>query len=198
MTVTQTDKSATTTVKIHPLITHRWSPRMFDDKVITNHHLKQLLEAARWAASSMNEQPWRLIYGHKGTDAYDRIFDCLGDFNQKWAKHAPLLMLTAYKIHFDDGKENFHALHDLGLAMGNLSLQAQSINVAVHQMAGIDWKKAQKDFDVPAEFHVTTGIALGYYGGNVEELPADLAEKELAARKRKTISAIAKEGAFPS
>jgi len=145
----------------------------------------------------MNEQPWRIIYGHKGTEAYDKIFDCFGEFNQKWTDNAATLMLAGYKQNFSSGKENFHALHDLGLGMSNLTIQAQSLNIAVHQMAGINWKKAHEVYDVPENYHIATGIALGYYGGNVDELPSDLRKEELAARKRKSIQDIAQEGKFP-
>ncbi len=94
------------------------------------------------------------------------------------------LALTAYKEKNDEGKENFHALHDLGLCLGNLTVQAQYMDIGVHHMAGVNWKKAQDVFNVPEGYHITTAIALGYYGGDLESLPDDLQKKETAQRQR--------------
>ena len=156
-----------------------------------------LLEAGRWAPSASNLQPWRIIWGIKGTETYDRIFDCLDDFNKKWAGNGQVLMIGAYKKTMKEGKENFHALHDLGLFMANVYTQAQSMDIAVHQMAGIQFEKAKKEFNFPDEFHVATGIALGYYGGDPSILPEDLEKKETDPnRKRKQIEEFAFNGDF--
>jgi nitroreductase len=189
----QTPKPADTDSPIHELLAHRWSPRMFSDQTIGREEMKVLLEAARWAASSNNEQPWRFVYSFKGSQAYEKIFNCISDFNQKWVRNAPVLILTAYKEKFDSGKENFHALHDLGLAIGNMSLQATSMGIALHSMAGVDWQKAQKVFGVPDGFHVTTAIAIGYYGGDPSDMPEDLVKMEHKIRQRKQLAAIASE-----
>lgn len=181
---TQTQKKANTDHEIHPLIAHRWSPRVFADKAVEPEKLHQLFEAARWAASSNNVQPWRFMFAKKGSEAYDEIFDHLSDYNKKWCASAPILMLTAYKKQFDNGSENFHASHDLGLAMGNLSIQAQAIGLAVHSMAGVNWEKAHKTYDVPEGYHITTAVAIGYYGGEVSVLPDDMEKSETAERKR--------------
>jgi len=179
MKVDLTKKQTPTEFEIHPLIENRWSPRAFSTKIITDSNIHTLLEAGRWAPSSNNLQPWRIIWGLEGTETYNRIFDCLVEFNQSWAKGAPALMLGAYKKDMKDGeKENFHASHDLGLFMGNVLMQAQSMDIAVHQMAGIDFEKARKEFNFPENYHVATGIALGYYGGNPASLPTDLQEPE--------------------
>ncbi|MGE5943130.1 MAG: nitroreductase family protein [Flavobacteriales bacterium] len=166
------------------LLKQRYSPRVFKNKQIDNKHINQLFEAVRWSASSSNLQPWRFIYAKKGTQAYQTIYDCLSDFNKKWTENAPLLMLTAYKEKDDEGKENFHALHDLGLCLGSMTVQAEFLNIGVHHMAGVDWKKAQQVFNVPDGFHITTAIALGYYGGSLDDLPKDLREQEIADRTR--------------
>ena len=108
----------------------------------------------------------------------------MSDFNQKWAENAPLLMLTAYKKETDDGKENFHALHDLGLSLGGMTMQAQYLGIALHHMAGVDWKKAQKIFNIPEGYHLTSAIALGYYGGDLEKLSTELQLQELKERER--------------
>lgn len=177
-------KEANTDHQIYPLLAKRWSPRVFADKAVETEKLKQLFEAARWAASSNNGQPWRFMYAHKGSDMYNEIFEHLSDFNKKWCKNAPILMLTAYKKTFDNGKENFHAPHDLGLAMGNLSIQAESMGIAVHSMAGVNWQKAHKTYEVPEDYHITTAVAIGYYGGEVSDLPDDLQKSEKSERKR--------------
>lgn len=178
------EKKANTDHEINSLIAERWSPRMFADKAVEKEAMEKLFEAARWAASSSNGQPWRFMYAHKGSAAYDEIFDHLSDYNKQWCENAPVLMLTAYKKTFDGGKENFHASHDLGLAIGNLSLQAQSMGIAVHSMAGVNWKKAHKTYNVSDDYHITTAVAIGYYGGDVSKLSEDFQKSEKADRKR--------------
>ncbi|MEM9887303.1 MAG: nitroreductase family protein [Bacteroidota bacterium] len=182
--IAQTKKEAQTDYPILQLLKDRWSPRTFSDIEPTEQELRQLFEAASWAASSFNRQPWRYIVARKGTETYQKIFDCLSDFNQSWAT-SPVLMLTAYKKTTDEGDNNFHAMHDLGLSVATLSIQAQSMGIALHQMAGVDWKAAHKAFDVPEDYHVTTAIALGFYGGNAETLSEDLQKQEQQARSRK-------------
>ncbi|MGB5819180.1 MAG: nitroreductase family protein [Saonia sp.] len=182
--------------KIHPLLEQRWSPRTFGSKQISESEIARLFEAARWAASSFNVQPWRFIYAAKKTRAYDKIIDCLSDFNGLWATNAPLLMLTAYKEKTEEGEENFHALHDLGLCLGNMSVQAQYLGIAMHHMAGIDWKKAQRVFDVPKGFHITSALALGYYGGDIQSLPEDLQGQETGKRTRNRIEDFAYNGSW--
>lgn len=192
----QKKKEAETNVEILPRLKSRWSPRVFEEKSIPQEEIDRLFEASRWAASSYNRQPWRFIYAKKGSEAYDKMIGCMVEFNQQWAKNAPLLIFTAYKEKTDEGDDNFHALHDLGLSLGNMSMQAESMNIAMHHMAGIDWKKAQKVFDVPEGFHVTTAIALGYYGGDLSKLPEDLREQETGKRERKPQSEFVFEGSW--
>ena len=177
-------KKAPTDYEIFPLLKHRYSPRIFDDRKLTHGEMQQLFEAARWSASSNNWQPWRFIYAHKGSEAYEKIVDCLGEFNQSWASNAPVSVLTAYKENNPEGKENFHALHDLGMCLGTMSVQAEHMGIALHHMAGLDWQKAQKMFDVPEGYHITTAISIGYYGGDIEDLPEDLREMESSERER--------------
>ena len=175
---------ADTDYEIFALLKQRYSPRTFRDEKIKKGQLNQLFEAARWSASSNNLQPWRFIYAEKGSEAFDKIVNCLSDFNKKWAPEAPLLMLAIYKEKTNDGKENFHALHDLGHCLGNMSVQAQYLDIALHHMAGVDWKKAQKEFNVPDGYHISSAIAVGYYGGELDKLPKKLQESELAGRQR--------------
>jgi len=175
---------ADTNHEIFALLKQRYSPRTFREEKIKKGQLNQLFEAARWSASSNNLQPWRFIYAEKGSEAFDKIVDCLSDFNKKWAPEAPLLMLAIYKETTDEGKENFHALHDLGLCLGSMSVQAQYLDIGLHHMAGVDWKKAEKEFNVPDGYHVSSAIAVGYYGGQLDKLPKKLQESEQADRQR--------------
>ena len=190
------DKSTPTDHTIHPIIKNRWSPREFSDTAVEQQHVNQILEAGRWAPSSYNRQPWTIIYGHKGDGVYERIFSCLDEFNQGWAVNAPLLMVAAYKKDDENGNENFHALHDLGAFSMSMSLQAQDLNIAMHQMAGIDFNAARGEFGLPDNYHVATGIAAGYYGGDVSDLNEKLQEQETSERKRKPITRFAFNGNF--
>ncbi|MBP2830688.1 nitroreductase family protein [Aquimarina sp. U1-2] len=175
---TVNEKEKATKFNILPILSERYSPRIFADTPVSEVELRTLFEAGRWAPSSYNRQPWRIIWGIKGSKTYDRIFDCLGEFNQSWAKNAPVLLLNAFKKTTDEGNENFHALHDLGLFMGNVTAQAQHLGIALHQMAGVDHQKAKKEFKFPEEYHVATAVAVGYYGGSIEDLPEDLRSDE--------------------
>ncbi|MGO2359322.1 nitroreductase family protein [Mesonia sp.] len=179
-------------------IKNRWSPRVFAHTPIAEKDAKKLLEAGRWAPSASNLQPWRVIWGLKGSTTYDRIFNCLDEFNQSWAGNSQMLWLNAFKKTMNKGEqENFHALHDLGLFMGNVVHQANSMEMGVHQMAGIDFKKAQKEFQFTEEYHVATAVAFGYFGGDPDDLPADLKEQELKeTRERKSQDKFAFNGNF--
>lgn len=181
----QLENIAESDYEIFALLKQRYSPRTFKNVRIKKQHLNQLFEAARWSPSSNNIQPWRFIYAEKNSEAYQNIISCLSDFNKEWATNAPLLMLTAYDEETRDHKVNFHALHDLGLAVGNMTTQAQYMGIAMHQMAGLDWKKAKKLFHVPENFHVTSAIALGYYGGELDKLSLELQKAELKERQRR-------------
>jgi len=178
------DKIADNDYEIYALLKQRYSPRIFADTEVSDTDLNRLFEAVRWSASSSNLQPWRFLYARKGTDSFDRMVDCLSDSNKAWASKAPVLLFAAYKEKMDNGKENFHALHDLGLSLGSMTVQAQYMSIALHHMAGVDWKKAQKEFDIPEGYHVSTAIALGYYGGVLDELSEELQKKETAKRER--------------
>lgn len=187
-------KSADTDYEINPILAERWSPRQFANKDVKIEKIHQLLEASRWAASSANEQPWRFMYTFRGTEAYAKLISHLSEFNQKWVSNAPVLMLSAYKKYFDNGKENFHALHDLGLAVGNLTFQAESMGLAVHSMAGVDWRKAHKTYNIPDNYHIATAVAIGYYGGDMKVLPEDIQKTEHAERHRMPQVNFAAEG----
>lgn len=181
-------KTAETSVPIHPLIGERWSPRAFALRPVEPEKLRAVFEAARWAASSYNGQPWYFIVATKDDPAnYQRVLDCLVEFNQGWAKQAPALALSVAKLKFDHNAEpNRHAFHDVGQAAANLALQAHALGFAVHQMAGILPDKARQIFDMPDGYEAVAGIALGY-PGEPHTLPDQLKQRELEPRQRKPL-----------
>jgi nitroreductase len=179
-------RPAKTDFPIHDLLRERWSPRAFDARLIEPAKVKSLLEAARWAASSYNEQPWAFIVGTKDQPAqYASVLECLIEFNQGWARSAPMLLLTVAHLQFEkNGQPNRHAYHDVGLAMGNLSAQATAEGLLLHQMAGILPDRAKQVFAIPDGWEAVTGVAIGY-PGDPATLPDPLRERELAERTRK-------------
>ena len=180
-------RPAETSVPIHDLMKHRWSPRAFDPRPVEPEKLRALFEAARWAPSSYNAQPWYFIVGTKNDpENYNRVLETFVEFNQSWAKQAPVLALSVAKLKFDDGKPNRHAFHDMGQAAANLNIQAEALGLSVHQMAGIDPEKARKLFHIPADYEAVAGIALGY-AGDPASLPEELRKRELAPRQRKPL-----------
>ena len=178
-------------------IAKRWSPRAFADRPVEKEKLLSVLEAARWAASSYNEQPWRFIVATRDEpEAFEKLLSCLREGNQGWAKGAPVLLLGLVKKTFSNsGGDNRHARHDLGQAVAQLTLQAVALDLYVHQMAGILPDKAQEVFEVPDEFEVVSGIALGYVG-DPETLPEDLQARERGERSRKPLGDLVFEGTF--
>jgi len=181
-------QSAETQHPVHELIRERRSPRAFSGRPVEPSKLRGLLEAARWAASSFNQQPWHFIVAaQEHPEEFERLLDCLVPGNAQWARRAPVLMLSVAKLTFDaNGKPNRHALHDVGQATANLALQATAVGLAVHQMAGFDAARAREVFAIPEGFEPVAAIAVGY-PGDPEELPAALREKERAPRTRRPL-----------
>src|SRR5271156_932844 len=152
-------KPAETSVPIHELIRHRWSPRAFDSRPVEPDKLRSLFEAARWASSSFNAQPWYFIVATKDDpENFQRVLDCFVERNQAWAKNAPVVALSVAKLQLDNGKPNRHAFHDVGQAVANLALQATALGLEIHQMAGIDPEKARQIFGIPEGDEVVAGI----------------------------------------
>ena len=166
----------------------RWSPRAFDERPVGSDLLRTLFEAARWAPSSNNEQPWRYIVASKDHKSdWTRLFDCLVEGNRRWAGGAPVLVLSIASMQFeDDGKPNRHAFHDTGLATENLVLQATALGLVAHQMAGFDVEKARADLSIPSGCEPVAMIAIGY-PGDPAALPERLRERELQPRSRRPI-----------
>ena len=182
------EKPAPTKHPVADLIGGRWSPRAFDERAIEPEKVQSLFEAARWAPSSNNEQPWRFLAATKEQRAdYDRLLGCLSEGNRKWAFRAPLLILSVASLLFeDDGKPNRHALHDTGLAAENLVVQATAMGLQAHQMAGYDVDKARRECQIPSGFEPVAMIAVGYPGDSAL-LPDYLRERELKPRERQPI-----------
>lgn len=169
----------------HPVlesIANRWSPYRFEPRAVEPEKLRQCFEAARWAASSFNEQPWSFIVARRQDEAeFERMVGCLMEANQTWAKQAGVLVLTATRSNFQkNGKPNRVALHDLGQAAAHLSLQATSLGLQVHQMAGVNLSKVRQEYGVPEGYEPQTAIAIGY--PDTSE-PADETAQELHKRE---------------
>ena len=182
------EKRAETQYPIHDLLRRRWSPRAFSDRRVEPDKLRSLWEAARWAPSSYNEQPWSFIVATKEDEAeYARLLSCLVEGNILWAQHAPVLMVSVARLSFEeDGKPNRHAFHDVGQAVANLIVQATALGLVVHQMAGILPDKIRELYGIPGGHEAVAGIALGY-PGDPATLPERLRQRELAPRSRKPI-----------
>ncbi len=183
------EKPADTDYPIHDLLKRRWSPRAFSDKPVAPETLRSLWEAARWAPSCFNEQPWYFLVATKQDRAdYDRLLACLNEGNAAWAGHAPVLMVSVARTAFQaNGEPNRHALHDVGQAVANLTLQATALGLFVHQMAGFFPEKVRRAFAVPEGFEPVAAIALGY-PGDPTALPEKLRQRELAPRSRRPLA----------
>ena len=190
------EKPAITSVPIHPIIHKRWSPRSFSDKKVDPVTLQRIFEATRWAPSGFNEQPWRFMIGMKGDATWQRIFDALVDFNQKWAGLAPVLVaVVAKKTVTKNGKPNTSYKYDAGQAAAYLTFQSVSEGLSVHQMGGFNKEEIAQVFDLPEDFEPQTVIAMGYQDVP-ERLPEKFAEMELNARERKPLAELVFAGRF--
>jgi nitroreductase len=175
---------------VHEAILARRSPRSFSTEAVSSADLTKLFEAARWAASSYNEQPWRFLVGKKGDATYQKIFDALVEFNQGWAKSAPVLILTyASKTFAHNGTPNQYSLHDTGAATAYLTLQAWELGLRTHSMGGFDMAKARSAFAIPEDFEIGAVTALGHPGDG-SELPDQLRKLEAGPRQRKPLDEI--------
>ncbi len=183
------DKRAATNYPIHDLLAERWSPYGFEDRTVAEADLRSLFEAARWAASSYNEQPWSYVVAtRENPEEFARLLSCLVEPNQAWAKAAPVLALGVVSLRFSrNNKENRAAVHDLGLAAGNLLVEATARGLSVHQMIGILPDKARELYQIPENSEVWTALAIGYKA-DPASLPDALKERDLTPRQRKPLS----------
>jgi nitroreductase len=179
---------AVTDFPVHELIASRWSPYSFANRSVSDEDLRSIFEAARWASSSYNEQPWSYLVAKKEeADEFGRLLSCLVEGNQKWAKSASVLALGISRLNSArDNEPNRAAIHDLGLASGNLVLEATARGLAVHQMIGILPNKVRELYSVPEGYEPMTAIAIGYAGDPIN-LPEELRARDAARRPRKPL-----------
>ena len=181
-------KNAATDHPILKLLAERWSPYGFEDRPVPEADLRSLFEAARWAASSYNEQPWYYLVATKeDAPEFERLLGCLVEANQAWAKTAPVLVLGVVSLQFARNKQdNRAAVHDLGLAAGNLLVEATARGLWVHQMIGILPDKARQVYQIPEHFEAWTALAIGYKADPARMADA-LRERDLTPRQRKPL-----------
>lgn len=190
MTVDDATKVATTRVPIHPLIARRWSPRGFDAAHrLDDDSLTALLEAARWAPSAGNTQPWRFLVGRRGDTTFDGLASVLGPGNRVWAPRASALVLVAALTTDDEGHARPWARYDAGLAVACLTLQAQHEDLSVHQMGGFDAAEARRRFELADDLTPVVVLAVGRRDPGAE-LPGTLASREGATRSREPLEAL--------
>ena len=185
------EKLADTLPSVHELIRARWSPRAFSKRDVSNEDLKTIFEAARWAASSYNEQPWRFLVARKSEpELYEKILGLLVPNNQEWAKAAPVLMIMVAKRTFShSGSPNLYGVHDTGQALAHVFLQATALGLHGHGMAGFDRERARKELNIPDDYDFGAAVALGY-AGSPDELPERYQKSEAAKRTRKPLNEI--------
>ena len=183
--------------KVEELILSRWSPRAMSGEPIAREELLSLFEAARWAPSAFNNQPWRFLYALRDTDNWPAFFDALVEFNQGWCRNAAaLIVIAAHKFFEMNGKPADTHAFDTGMAAANLALQGNALNLVVHFMAGYDEVKVRAALGIPEDYAIMAMAALGR-PGLAEDLPKDLQEKEQPSG-RKAIRDLAYEGPFPT
>lgn len=171
----------------------RWSPRAMSGEEISDAELMKLFEAARWAPSSYNNQPWRFLYAKRNTEHWDKFFDLLVEFNQSWAKNAAVLLVILSKKTFErNNKPSVTHRLDTGAAWENMALQGSLMGFVVHGMEGFDYEKARKVLNIPDDYDIEAMAAIGK-PGKKEDLPEPLQERETPS-DRKKISEIIKEG----
>lgn len=178
------EKPAPTDHEILDLLARRWSTRAFSEKSLDEAAMARLFEAARWAPSSGNGQPWSFLYALKeDRDEFDKLASTLVPGNA-WAKQAGALILSVVQLEREPGHPNRHAVHDVGLASENLVIQATAMQIAVHMMGGFHPHQARELFEIPERWEPMTMFAIGY-PGDPQSLPEDLRKKDLAPRHRK-------------
>jgi nitroreductase len=176
---------------MEPLLAHRWSPRAFKETPVATRDLKLILEAAQWAASSSNAQPWRYLVGVRGSETHDKIFSALVEANKAWAGKPGVLILGIAEAKGAKGNPNRYALYDLGQSVVSMITQATAIGLATHSMGGFDHEAVKKAFNLTDDYVLGAVIAIGYQD-EPETLANDqLKEREVAPRTRKPLGEIA-------
>jgi len=179
---------------VDPQFIHRWSSRALSGETITEEELGSLFEAAKWAPSSFNNQPWRFIYGRRDSVDWSTFLDLLVENNKVWAQRAAVLIVIVSKQNFDNGKPSRTHSFDAGAAWMSLALQGSMMGLVVHAMEGFDYERARKDLAIPSGYTVEAMVAVGRRG-RVEDLPETLQVREFP-NSRKRQAEIVFEGGF--
>lgn len=178
-------------VKIDELLANRWSPRVFDpSRQVTEEQIISICEAARWAPSCSNQQPYKYIVWNRKYNSkdFEKAFGTLDEGNQNWVKNCPVLVLAVVELNFNNGEINNWAEYDTGAASENICLQATSLGLHAHQMAGFDTDKIKTIFNIPTGFKPIVMIALGYKSNDLTLVAEKYRKMELSERKRKPIN----------
>lgn len=173
----------TTEYPIEKRFLDRWSPRAFSDRQMTEEQVLTLLEAARWAPSASNLQPWRFFYGVRGESEFDTLLSLLVPFNEAWAKRAGALIFITSVTSFDGSRQNITNSFDAGSAFMSLILQAQSMGLIAHGMAGIEFSKVPVVLNLPDNLKVEAAVAIGYQG-EIATLPEALQTREAPSQRQ--------------
>ncbi len=195
MQESEIERSRKSTYQINPLILNRWSPRSMTGEELDNEEIMSLFEAARWAPSSYNNQPWRFIYAKRNTEHWDRLFNLLAEGNRAWAKNSALLVVVISRKNFEYNEKPARTHQfDTGSAWENLALEAFSRGIVAHGMQGFDYDKARIDLEIPIDFEVMAMIAIGKKGSR-DNLSPELQKKEKLS-DRKPLKDIVMEGIY--
>lgn len=189
------EKPANTSLNIHPIIKNRWSPRAFLDKPVGEDKLQRIFEAARWAPSSFNDQPWRFIVGIKGDDTWEKLYSCLVEFNQKWAVNAPVLLLATGNKMSSKGGPNQVYQYDVGQSMAYITFQVEAEGLSAHQIGGFSKEKAVDLFGIP-EDHIPIAMMTIGHQAPPDILEPSFAEMEKEPRTRKSAGSLVFSGQF--
>ena len=190
-----TSRKAETSVPIIDPLADRWSPRAFDPNgEVSTEAMRAVLEAARWAPSANNSQPWRFIVARRGTAAFTAAHQAMAGFNQAWADSAAVLILNIAEIADADGRPRPWARYDLGQAVAHLTVQAQHEGLHTHQMGGFDAAALHAAFDLADNLEVVSITTIGVLG-DIDTLPDVLREREVAPRQRKPLDELVRVGA---
>jgi nitroreductase len=192
--MSQYEQVSRTSLAVHPLLASRFSPRSFSDRDVSDEELELVLEAARLAPSSMNEQPWRFLVARRGGEGHAELLASLTESNRIWADKAPVLILNMAVVNLArNGHPNHHARHDLGLAIAQLTVQASALGMCLHQLGGFHPDQAREAFGIPDDHDLVSVIALGF-PGDPDALPENLRQRELARSPRKPLAELVWHG----
>ncbi|MFI5333583.1 MAG: nitroreductase family protein [Chlamydiales bacterium] len=180
---------------IHEILLNRWSPRAMTGEELSDEELMPLFEAARWAPSSSNGQPWRFLYAKRGTPSWDLFYNLMVDFNKQWTKNAAvLLVIISHKIFERNNKPSVTHSYDTGSAWMSLALEGTSRGLVVHGMEGFDYAKAKQELNIPDDYQVEAMAAIGRRASK-SDLPSEMQERETPS-DRKPLNTIIFEGKF--